>query len=406
MQKPLIISIILSIVIIGSLAFLFLDDYNNSIPDTVKVGLLFPTSGDLSTSGNENILSTQMAINDFNQYLKNQKASWQLVGYHKDTQTTPELALKIAKEFHADGIDIIIGPKTSSELALIKPYVDQNGLLVFSPSSTAPSLAVKDNIFRLVPDDTHQGSVIANLLEQKDIKAIVMLTRDDIWGNGLSKSITNNYLIDGIHPPKIEIKYSTDEQNYFDIIQNLSNAVDSHLQNYNSDQIAVIVIGFGETADFFKESLRFDNLSSVQWIGTDSNANEKKITDDAESLKFAKKVNFSALQFASESNPIKDELEQRLSDKLGYTPSSYSYSAYDAVWIVGKSILKADSIEPHKIKFEIGQVAASHRGTLSSTELNHAGDLNSGNYNLWGIVNDSWQVIGLIGDSHKQHLVN
>ena len=204
MKKSIIIPIIASIIIVSGVVLLLLDDYNNSIPEFTKVGLLFPTSGDFSTSGNENAIASQMAINDFNQYLKNQKASWELVGINANSETSPEMALEIVKEFHSNDIDIIIGPETSSELSLIKPYADQNGLLIFSPSSTAPSLAVKDNIFRLAPDDTHQGHVITTLLEQKDIKAIVMLTRDDTWGNDLSKSITDSYFIDGIHAPKIE----------------------------------------------------------------------------------------------------------------------------------------------------------------------------------------------------------
>jgi len=401
MQKSIIISIIVSAVIVTGVGFVFLDDYNNSIPELVKVGLLFPTSGDFSTSGNENVIASQIAINDFNQYLKNQKASWELVGKNENTHTSPELALIITKEFHADGIDIIIGPETSSELSLIKPYADQNGLLIFSPSSTAPSLAVKDNIFRLAPDDTHQGHVITTLLEQKEIKAIVMLTRDDTWGNDLSKSITDSYFIDGIHAPKIEIKYDPNNPNYFDVTNNLSMALDSHLKKYNLKQIAVIVIGFGETAEFFKESANFDNLSIVQWIGTDSNANEKKITDDDIALEFANSVGFVAVQFASESNPIRDELEQRLIEELGYTPSIYAYSTYDTVWIVGKSIIEADSIKPHLVKLEIEQVASTHRGALSSTELNFVGDLNSADYDLWGIVDDSWQVIGHLNDAHE-----
>ena len=182
-------------------------------------------------------------------------------------------------------------------------------------------------------------------------------------------------------------------------------ALDSHLQNYNLKQIAVIVIGFGETAEFFKESAKYDNLSIVQWIGTDSNANEKKITADDIALEFANSVGFVAVQFASESNPIRDELEQRLIEELGYAPSIYAYSTYDTVWIIGKSIIEADSIKPHLVKLEIEQVASTHRGALSSTELNHAGDLNSADYDLWGIVNDSWQVVGHLNDAHEKEKI-
>ena len=73
------------------------------------------------------------------------------------------------KKLHANGVDVFIGPETSAELGMIKPFVDSEELLVISTSSTAPSLAVEDSIYRLVPDDTHQGKLISLLLEFREI---------------------------------------------------------------------------------------------------------------------------------------------------------------------------------------------------------------------------------------------
>ena len=110
MKRALVISVVLSVVLIGSLGFLYIDDYNNSIPKFAKIGMLFPTADDLSTTGEESFRASLLAIDDFNQYLKNQKASWELVGIQIESAASPEKTLEIVKEFHKQGIDIIIGP--------------------------------------------------------------------------------------------------------------------------------------------------------------------------------------------------------------------------------------------------------------------------------------------------------
>jgi len=69
--------------------------------------------------------------------------------------------IKGLKDLASKGIRIVIGPSTSAELEAIKDYANNNGSILLSPSSTAPLLAIPgDNIFRLVPDDTHQAEAI------------------------------------------------------------------------------------------------------------------------------------------------------------------------------------------------------------------------------------------------------
>ena len=55
-----------------------------------------------------------------------------------------------------------------------------DGIAVINHSSTAPSLAVPDYTFRLVPDDTDQ----VKILEENGIDVLIPAWRDDMWGNG------------------------------------------------------------------------------------------------------------------------------------------------------------------------------------------------------------------------------
>ena len=155
---------------------------------------MFSTTGDYSTYGKASHAAALNAIDDFNEYLRSiDREEMSLIPESVYLSTNPEYTLEQVKKLHADGVDVFIGPETSAELAMIKPFVDSEELLVISTSSTAPSLAVADSIYRLVPDDTHQGKLISILAEERDITTVFLLVRDDIWGNGLADAIKESF---------------------------------------------------------------------------------------------------------------------------------------------------------------------------------------------------------------------
>jgi branched-chain amino acid transport system substrate-binding protein len=388
------LGVVLSVAILSLVSLLYYEYLSDANLETREIGLLFPTTGDFATHGNENIVAANMAINDFNEHLEGLDKDWRLNAVTKNSETDPIISLNLVKELYAKNIRIIIGPETSAELALIKPYADNKEILILSPTSTAPSLAVKDNIYRLAPDDTNQGHAITALLKKEGIQAIILITRDDTWGNDLSTSITTSFVENKIGDASFRILYDPSNPNYDATANDIFHLVSSISKSYDQDKIAVVVIGFGESTEFLKSAHSESLLDGIKWFGTDSNANERKITEDIISLEFANKVGFTAVQFGSVSNEIHDDVEKRLIEKLGFTPSTYAYSSYDAVWIIGQSILEVNSTDPKLIHDVIEEVASSYVGTLGDIKLNDAGDLNAANYDIWEIVDDTWKVTG------------
>jgi len=108
---------------------------------------------------------------------------------------------------------------------------------------------------------------IVNQLERDDIQAFAMLTRDDDWGNEKSASITELFFVNDMLAPKIEIIYDPENPNYSEMSVNLSMAIKEHLKNYNSNEIAVIVIGL-EEKEHLNIAIYGDNLklSELEWI--------------------------------------------------------------------------------------------------------------------------------------------
>lgn len=397
MKKQTIIFIsIISIAIIAAISVavsyqvLEKTDSMNSQMDP-EIAFLFPISGDFSSHGNENMIAANMALEDFNYYLQEKDATWRLDARISDSQTSPEKSLEVVKDLHEEGIQIIIGPETSAELSLIKPYADVKEMLILSPSSTAPSLALKDNVYRLVPDDTNQGPALTELLVQENIQSVLLLTRADTWGNDLAQSITDSF--DGATKT---IPYNPNTPFYERTTSFLLTNLDRELEKYDKEQVAIVMLGFAESHEFMKHASEHPEFSEVLWFGSDSNANEKKITDDPVTLNFAKKVDFRAVQFAPSDNGIRQSVEIRITEITGSIPSSYSFSSYDAVWLIGKTIERTNSDDPRIVGDALRDTGMDHLGTLGPLILNDAGDLDSANYDVWSIVEGEWQITDTI----------
>jgi branched-chain amino acid transport system substrate-binding protein len=395
MKKYIVIPILAAIAVLGITAMVYTEYFSEENYKSYEIALLFPTTGDFATHGNENLIAATMAINDFNEYLDEVDADWRFDSWRSlNSETSPDISLEFVKGLYAQDIRIIIGPETSAEVSAIKPFADSNEILILSPTSTAPSLAVKDNIYRLAPDDTNQGHAITALLKKEGIKATILITRDDTWGNDLSASITSSFIENKIGDASYRILYNPTNPNYSETNNNISELVSLISESFSPDEIGIVVIGFGESTEFLKNANSIDELADLKWFGTDSNANERKIIEDSEALEFANKVDFTAVQFGSVSNDIHDDVESRLIEKLGSTPSTYAYSSYDAVWIIGQSILEANSADPKLLQNVIEKTASGYVGALGDVELNEAGDLKAANYDIWEIVDDTWQVTG------------
>ena len=72
----------------------------------------------------------------------------------------------------------------------------------------------------------------------------------------------------------------------------------------------------------------------------------------------------------------------------------YYFSIYDSVWVLGKTILETDSIDPLTVRDAITDVASRHTGTIGTMNLNELGDFATPSYDLWSIRDGQWYVSG------------
>jgi branched-chain amino acid transport system substrate-binding protein len=147
------------------------------------VGAILPFTGSFSSIGKSVKVALEKAENDVNKYFGdiNSSSSPYFTLLMANSKTTPEESLVAIKKLHENGAKIIVGPATSTAVSAAKEHADANNILLISYSSTSPLLSIKgDNLFRLVPDDTYQGKILAEEMISDGIKVIVPIWSGDI----------------------------------------------------------------------------------------------------------------------------------------------------------------------------------------------------------------------------------
>jgi len=367
---------------------------NPQLSGEVKIGLILPLTGDLATHGEENWEGSKLGVVDFNEHLEKLGAKWHLKMVSEDSATSPVIALEKLTSLNAKGIGIVVGVETSSNIRNIKGYADSNNMLLISCCSSAPALAIpNDSVFRLVPDDTNQGTAIAKLIQHEGIEVIVPVWRGDTWGDGISDATTGSFVERG---GKIDegVRYNPESPEFSASTSLLAEKVQGYVDEYGADKVAVLFLGFAEILQFTQSASEHEVLDDVRWFGPGANTKEHKLIEDPIGLEFSTNIQFTTMQVAVTKNPIYERVQAHLTEELGRTPNTFVHSSYDIVWIVGLAMLQTQSTDVSTIKAVIPDIAEHYYGAIGPTKLNEAGDLAQADYEVWGIRGGEWVLLG------------
>jgi branched-chain amino acid transport system substrate-binding protein len=398
--------------IFASNDFIINSNHVNSNEDQGKkefvVGSILPFSGSLSSIGKSVKIALENAENDVNKHFEEMNSSSHFKLLMADSKTSPEESLVAIKKLHDNGAKIIVGPATSTAVSAVKEYADTNNIILISYSSTSPLLSIKgDNLFRLVPDDTYQGKIIAQRMINDGIKVIVPFWRSDIYGNELYNSTKSNFerlggkVEEGInyHPYTGKFATSLHRINFImwnQDLEKLSEIVSDAVMKYGVHSVGVYIISYDEITPILIQAPLYGMLEKVRWYGSDSIAQNHHITKNVDSAMFAMNTNFTNPLYSisnetEESHALEKELEKKLHEEGSIT---YPAIAYDSYWISALSLDKNSTILSDKENFSksfkelVVETAESFGGMSGRIKLNAAGDRIGGNYDFWIVGKD------------------
>jgi branched-chain amino acid transport system substrate-binding protein len=379
---------------------------------TVTLGALLSLSGASASLGESEEAGLKIALRDVNESFKKTNTNLGVGLILEDTHTNPAFGIEELKDLASKGIRIVIGPSTSAELEAIKDYANNNGIILLSPSSTAPLLATPgDNIFRLVPDDTHQAEAIATQMRKDGIGVVIPMWRADVYGDRLVNSTKGDFqmlggtVVDGVGyaPPLGHFSASLDRINlvlWDQQLKSLDSKVTQAISRYGTEKVGVYIVAFDEVVPIFIQAQDLPSLSKVRWYGSDGSVLNNGLIRNVEAAKFAAKTSFLNPIYAvrvshnNKSNLVESEIQ----NMIGRIPRSYASVAYDSLWIAAltENASRATN-DINTLTKTLVQMADSYTGITGNTTLNEAGDRKYASYDFWAVRDNnsvfSWEPV-------------
>jgi ABC-type branched-subunit amino acid transport system substrate-binding protein len=368
--------------------------------NTILIGALLSLTGTFSSLGESTEASLRLAVDDVNNHLAKSGSSSRVGLIIEDTKTDPNIAREKLKDLASKGIRIVIGPSTGASVAAVKEYADENGILIVSSSSTAASLAIpNDNVFRFVPDDTHQAEALAKQMWDEGTRVVIPIWRTDVFGNNLQSLLKEKFeklggkVLDGIgyDPPIGDFAASLHRINFIvweQELSSLTSKVNDAVSQYGVDKVGVYIVAYDEIVPIMIQANRHQELQSVRWYGSDGSAQLEGLIKNVEAAEFAVKTNFLNPIYRVEASDSFKELEERIVEEIGRVPRSYAEVAYDEFWVAALTLnnytgTPQDDIGPLREAFI--NTANLYTGVTGRTELNDAGDRKYAPYDFWAV---------------------
>ena len=351
----------------------------------VQIGALAPVTGNAARYGEEIDAITRLAVDDFNEYLGMRSEKWTLSTANRDTKTSPDVALGHLSELNSKNINLVTGPAIDIITPKVLKFANDKDMTLVSCCSSVPSASIpNDVLFRMLPDQRTHAKHIVDLMRDEQgngIYRMVPIAIDGAWAKELVYAAKAQFESRGGVSSDV-ILYQ--EDNIREAASVLASRVAQAAGQSGYSNVAVLYIGFGEGPEFLKAAAAFDVLSNVRWFGADQNTASPNIADDPAAAAFADSVDFTVVQpdVYSRNTMIYGTIEEYLASK-NIEQSPYSSYQYDAVWVLGLSILNAQSTESAEVREQIHPTAMKYFGAIGSTDLDDNGDRRGATYAEW-----------------------
>lgn len=374
--------------------------FSNTISKlTPKIGILINLQDPINRDVNKTLIP--LVKKDIQYYLKSENIVFKDVDLIlKDTKNDPTLALEELATFKNMGIKIVIGPTSSSVAKELLDYANKNDMILISPSSTAPSLSIKnDNLYRTVANDAQQAKALATLIaSNKNVQYVLPIYRNDTFGSDYYKVLKSNFennssivLLDAI---------KSDDNN---LMQDSEN----ELKNYDQNASAVLLIDFHDDAKKILDKGRSSQLlSSVKWFSNNALIN---IDLNSSLQSMANKVHLSGVTYTTDDSDVfvyYRNIVSKLKEHGVAKVDPFVVNLWDTIWLATEVYSKNQDILGFNkdtnstdviqyIKEVLPPLASKTYGATGFMAFDAYGDKEGSNFSYYSFTNNKWNNIGI-----------
>jgi branched-chain amino acid transport system substrate-binding protein len=153
----------------------------------VTIGLIAPLTGPLAAYGDQVKNGAQTAVDEINK--SGGVLGQKLVLKLGDDAGDPKQGVSVANGFVGEGVHFVVGPVTSGVAIPVSDALAENGILMVTPTATAPDLTTRGltNVLRTCGRDDQQAAVAGKyVVDHFKDKKIAILNDKGAYGKGLA----------------------------------------------------------------------------------------------------------------------------------------------------------------------------------------------------------------------------
>ena len=346
---------------------------------TLQYGDLYAATSELETGVP---LANEIIMADINNFASQLGYDVEFEALVDDSTGQAATHLEKIQGFKAMDVNLVIGGRWSSMAMASLSYVNQNDMLLFSPSSTSPLLALPDdNLFRLCPIDTLQAPAMTEMLWSYGIEAVIIMQTADAYGDGVYNILKTDYTDRG--GVIIErIRYAVESTEFSNYLQTAEDLATDAIETYGKEHVGILLVATSGPVTMVSQAPDFPVIYDLKWFGCDSTSLVQQMIDDATEQADHLKI-FSTNASPGESDKYND-LDVRYRALTGMQPGYYVTTTYDLSWIIASSVLQSQSIDALDNYPIIDDIANNYWGASGWCRLNEDGDRYGSDYLIWG----------------------
>lgn len=309
---------------------------SNVESDVIRIAVPQPLTGELSQYGVAIANGIELRAKEINENggLLGKKIELHIV----DTKGNLQEAVNSVKDLISNkNIDFILGEAISSNSSAVAAIAQAAKIPMITPAGTAFDITEgKDYVFRATFTDPYQGVAIAKKLNEKNYKNVAILTNSsNDYSVGISDSFKEESQKLGLTVK--EFKYTSDDKDFKSILTNL--------KNLNVE--AVVIPDYYNTVGLILSQSREVGVNTEYYGGDGWDTITTNFADVAEGAIYA-----SQFSVTDTDEKVQDFIKKYM-NKYDSEPSIFGALGYDAMMILEKAILSANSLDKEVVKNKI-----------------------------------------------------
>lgn len=330
----------------------------------------------------EAVVMREIVQPDLNEYLAKleQDITVEILIDNADSQSS--IHLEKVQSFKSIDVNLMIAGEWSGQAQAALSYVNDNDMLMVSPSSTSPLLCLPDdNLFRLCPSDLVGAPIVADVLWSWGIEAVIVMQRGDAWGDGLYNVLETSYQDKG--GVIIErIRYATEAKEFSNYLHTMNNLLGDAIADYGAEHVGIVFFALTEAPTIITQSVDYPHVREVIWMGTEDIGRRQIVIDDAGEEAVPLRC-FGSLIAPTKSYKWVD-FEERFYDETGVAATFYRGVLHDVAFTILTGVLETDSLDAVDVIKVYPDICSSYFGVTGWCDLDENGDRKPSMLETWG----------------------